>query len=263
MPKQSNDLLQAQAIQTNQETQESMTQTDINYSVKIGKQVIKSKLREAKSKYEKQYNNISNELHKIINYDDTKKMLRKELKTRINADTNTTALRSIWNKFHTKKIRTNWGLVSADNCSRVAGVIARPNNYAHESYQKMIKTKIVIIEYHMHIGMRDLDDIHRDEDGTEEVDCGWTLEVDIPSKLLPDMSIMLQKLKPLKKLRDLIKEIDYKLKNIGDTMENMEAKLLTQELNRSPRGKEVLDLTSSVIADVIGEDINLALENIT
>lgn len=43
-------------------------------------------------------------------------------------------------------------------------------------------------------------------------------------------------------------------------MEKIEAKLLAQELYRSERGIEVLNLATDIVSEVTGKNINLAIE---
>lgn len=255
-----------QELQTAKTTNQTMrnnaniTQQDIDYSVKIGKQVIQSKLKEAKAANLEKRKKINKQINGLINRDETEKLLIKAFKETINKDKRITILRATWNMFHDKKIRTNWGLISFNKAYDPVGSIAQPGSYSTKSYERMVKDASFFMDYYMHIGMRDLDAVNHNDDGSEDVDCGWRLEVDIPSKLLPKMTTMLKHLRAMKSLEDLDEMIDNKLNNISDTMEEMEAKLLTQELNRSDRGQEVLNLASGIITDVLGEDINLALE---
>lgn len=255
---------------------EELTQKDINYSIKISKQSITAELKKQLIDLQKEDKNIAEELCTVHNTKTLNKSLNKAFKTEFNKNKALTLVRNAWNAFCENKLKNNYGLLHKYSIKQVVRFITHPYNYEIELYQKLINTQKIDIEYFTKVSMRDdinntqfLRKEHNSQSITDsfyatnnmQLNNGWILQVPLPKPVLEKMKISLKLLKQLKSLNTQIINIQDKLNNINETMEKIEAKLLAQELYRSERGTEVLNLAANIISEVTGKNINLTIES--
>ena len=243
-----------------------LTQTDIDYSIKIGKQTIKAKLTQEIAKINEEIRIYREKAENIfdLSQEQVIKIIKTAFKEQINNDKNLTKVRAAWNAFRDKHIRTNWGLVNICYLDNTANNIIRPYNGSDpKAYAKYVNDGLKI-SFSICVGF--MPDNFKNDNSDErdyeehEDDFDFTQRISVPAKLKIDMQRMLTVLQETSVLRNKQDALNLKLKNIDETMEEMEAKLLIQDLNRSERGKEVLELASEIISDVIEDSVQLAIK---
>lgn len=231
-----------------------ITETNINHSIKISKQVLKAKLTEQKTKtsenIDKEYSNARNVLSQSI----VEKNLRAEFKKQFNTDSGFNYFRLGLNNFLNTKHRTNWSLVLSDNLNAAARRIAAPMKH-DLSYEKLLNKKTINIGFYTVIGT-----LPKNGNEDDECDNSWQYELAIPPKLYKEMVKVNQYLCKAKAFDELYEELENKLRNLDTVMEELEAKILIKELETTVNGRQILDLTSSMISEVLGENLLLTLK---
>jgi len=238
-------------------TQTELTDNDINYSIKIGKQVITTKLKEARTNLGESTKLFMKELNELCDEQDTKQELKEKFYEAVDNNSSINYLRLAWNEYneyeHEQKA-TNRDMIKAVDFYGSVNIITCPSNHSVNRYKNMIDKLSIDIPFELYGSVNPADE---DE---EYISAKHYLPIDLPSAILPNM---LKRYKVLQKIEandNEMTNIDKKLYNINDTMEQMEAKLLIQELKRTGRGEEVLKISSDIISDVLNETLSLTDE---
>lgn len=82
---------------------------------------------------------------------------------------------------------------------------------------------------------------------------GFTLRFGLSDKALEQLDLYVEAAKEARSLNDQYNAMETKLKNIDKVAEEMEAKLLVQELAKSEEGKAALGVASDLVSEMLGE----------
>lgn len=250
-------------------TQAELTNTDISHSIKIGKQVLLSKLAEEIKKLDAdmfiQYCGIAETMGGSF---PMSMIMRPLFELVINNCSQLSKLRLAINTFEEKDMRKNMGLLVSNDLESVCKGITDPmyitgrHNNSEKSYRVNDKFKEVLkqgflkVNYSFGVVWRDAGQWHEDGNQAEESSWnhnGYCEEILIPGETLDKMRALLPAVDALERRQVVLDSLREKLKNIDSTMEEMEATLLVNELGRTVRGKQVLAVTNDLIAGVLGD----------
>ncbi|CAM0056453.1 hypothetical protein VPHK479_0045 [Vibrio phage K479] len=82
---------------------------------------------------------------------------------------------------------------------------------------------------------------------------GFSLRFEIPDKALEQLDLYVEASKNARALNEQYNAMETKFKNIDKVAEEMEAKLLVQELAKSEEGKAALGIASDLVSEMLGE----------
>lgn len=242
-------LLEVRADHASLEATRAATQHDIDYSVKIGKQVLLKKLKERSEALRKDYRAAEEAAHDFRRLEHPKltKIIEKEFWLNIKNCSQINTLRLAMNAFLDKgdKITTNKKMVNWESCRNATS--SSPTESGH-----------LRIQYGLEVAVNPLD--YRQDSSSNEWENTFSLELEIPDILKGYWREYGKLEKVASDLNELINETDLKIKNINSVMEEVEANLLIKEMQKSSRGEEVLEMTNNILADVLG-DAPLVLES--
>lgn len=248
-------------------TQAELTNTDINHATKIGKQVIVSKLNEELDKAYCDMNALHKEIVDTLGVSsDLVKIMEPRFELVINNCSQMSKLRCAINTFEETPMRNNMKMVTQHlldtSCTRATNPLwlsarsktVKPRFHPHESFKTMAASGEMEVTYFMGVAWRNEGEWHKDGNECYEDNSGFTETVTIPEDFLEKMRAAIPNIESLITQQETIDKLQDKLDNIDKAMEEMEAKLLVNELNRTDRGKEVLAVTNNIIGDVLGSD---------
>jgi len=258
-------------------TQDEAVKTNIGYSVKIGKQVMKSKLQAAMNETKTLYDK-KNEYYKICAshfIDSFHKEATRQIKLDLNNDRDATRFRNLFAKFsrfHEKDndngfraFTTNWDMVQETDIVSVVDKILHGNNkHALKLKEDFLLNEPVPITVDLKIPDR----IHKDELDHNYIDAdsipklGYEVSLTFGEDIKEIFHTARDAQKESRALNKKYNELETKLKNIDEVTEEMEAKLLVNELQKSDTGKEALNVASELITEMLGDTPDLLkLEN--
>lgn len=256
-------------------TQAELTNTDIDHSIKIGKQVLISKLNEESDKIVK---TIKEGCTKIRDkFDDGSSLFSLMLprfELTINSCSQLSKLRLAINTFEEKPMRNNMKMVTDYRLMRKCSDAVKPFWIGHRfgadkttfnecsSFRSIVDSGQMEVEYSIGVAWRDSGQWHEDGDECCESRSGFTETIDVPEDTLELMRSVIPDIENLTAQQAGLDAIKKKLNNIDKTMEEMEAQLLIKELGRTNRGKEVLSVASDLIKGVLGDSF-VSLESPT
>lgn len=239
-------------------TQPELTQTNINYSIKIGRQVLKQKLKEEIDRLQKAITNCKDELLDISS-DKVKKLrsgMQKRIITSINNDETFGLIKQLYNKLNPEKaVSKVQDLVSTNlSSTQIMLEFIKPNTYTNiKKYRKVLTDRYV--EFPVDFILAEFN-----REYEEYNDLSYNIPIELTSSLLSWMNRQEKILTTMQLYQKDKDEVESKLINLDETLETIEAKLLVQELNKTDTGKDVLNTTESIISDTLNSNIALTNE---
>lgn len=232
-------------------TKDQMTQTEIGYSIKVGKQVIKKQLEQeineliAKCETETKFRNDT------FNGSTFCRWLEDEAEKLALADPALTGLRNALDPFLTKitlndnKDLFNGGITSMAVLEGIRGEYSHRNTgYLEEVLEKGLVE--VSFEFALNI-QSDCNDECPDAFFEIPLTDEWKTIL-VSYKGSKDKS---------KGYSKQIVELNSKLSNLDGVMEEVEATILANELRQSESGRKVLEISAGIIGDVLGKTPSL------
>lgn len=232
-------------------TQAQITETQINYSTKIGKQVMKAELSKriamalgvkvlAEDAKDKEWKSLRQDVYIE---------LRGKVELSIKNDGDITRLRNLYNKFSSlpshDQAGNNWQAHKDDNCRGVAYGLLDNQNKREEA------RAAGCVEINVELRFGDYDTFN-DRHGEWEP-LGYSEEIaisqDIRDRLFAYTGLCSEYVDADIAYERAKRELD----NIDATVEAMEAKLLINELQASAKGQEVLNVTTDMVQEMLGD----------
>lgn len=268
-------------------TQQQITQTEIEYSVKVGKQVIIEQLTTIKADLKKEASVL---LAQIQLTNDAKDIVRAKYRRAldnklihvVNNCSSANKIRLFVNTFTSANFRSNWDIVIHSTVGSVVRTLIEPLNpgfsrgnerYDRMSYvidatsQKILDNGAAEVEYTTCVSVPSKKSIQamRDDEFEYSLDNNenntWETEIRIPDEILAELKARIDVIKQLQDIQNRYNDLADKLENIDKTMEKMEASLLVNELKRTTRGMEVMNIASGIISDILGNTPQLLTLN--
>lgn len=236
-------------------TKQEMTQTNINYSTKIGKQVMKAELKSRYSKATDELNEAKTAVQSFtdVAHQELKGFLKSRLKFAMRSDSEMTRLRNLLNKFmpiDAVNYKTNMDLISDSGISdalRNLVCLGSMNSHEREYLKGIIEKEKV--------GLSVAFDFGRPDEDCYDNFCEFAFDLNV--SLFADQLELLKTRLSLEEKRTTAQEkqiaIATQLENIDNVVEEMEAKLLINELNSTEQGKAVLNVTSEMVSNMLGD----------
>lgn len=252
-------------------TQQELTQSDIQNSMKVSKQVILTKVKEEIASVS--VNIILQEAalkacfcgdngNGSTKENDLLVIMRKRLAEILNKDIGLRHLRLATN--HTTDIPTltkNMQLVINEDCHAICHFTYKPNS---EMFKSMLVSEVFPVTYYVAGFLPDKKELESLVDGryhdNVEPCMSFTVDVPLPRETLTEMAEAVDTQKIIDGNRSKMSSLQYKIDNIDNTMEELEAKILVNHMAKSEHGKEVLAVTSSIVSEIIGEESPLLSE---
>ena len=252
-------------------TQQELTQSEIQNSMKVSKQVILTKVKEEVANV---HINIMLQEAALkerfcgdngkggTKENDLTVIMRERFAEIINSDIGLRHLRLATT--HMTGIPTltkNMQLVLTEDCYDVSNYVYKPNS---RMFKDILKTGVYAISYCTAGFLPDrkeltdlVDDRYHDDVNPY---LSFTIDVRVPKETLDAMSEVVETQKIIDGNRSKMSSLQYKIDNIDTTMEELEAKILVNHMAKSAHGKEVLAVTSSIVSEIIGEESPLLSE---
>lgn len=241
-------------------TQQEAVQTNITYSAKIGKQVMKSQLQQRLKKAEddKIVADACLQVTQTKFLTLTNEELKKKAKLSIMQDGDITRFRKLYERFSLcvgddsceVTWKNNVDLIKNIDCHELHSALG----INHAMASQITKAKKLILdegqtEVVVELAIPDLD-------ASDGYTNQWLQYEETISLSNESIELFKETLK-CKKERDVASEklrnIRSQLDNIDQVAEEMEAKLLVNELTKSAEGQAVLAVTSEMVSQMLGE----------
>jgi hypothetical protein len=228
-------------------TQAELTQTNINYSTKIGKQVMKAQLTERLKMLftVRELAGTANYHHAEGFSDKLREYLNSKVDMFLNNDGEITRLRNLINKFSSaeNEFKNNVALKDGTNAH---GVI---RNFVDTRKVEKLAEIIELGELTVNVNLR-LNGFVKDEDDQEQI--GFSIAIQLSTETLEWLAQRIDLVNAKAKADADYDACDEKLRNIDAVVEEMEAKLLVNQLMTTEEGKKVLAVTSELVQQMLG-----------
>lgn len=234
-------------------------ETQIEYSTKIGKQVLKSQLQQ---RFDIAVENVlkANETykeHKSFWQESTAEFLESKNNLSIANDGEITRLRNLINRFTEHKFNNNLQMIHSNNCKFVARDIFYHEFDLKKSQEKQEKTAkkgtvTVSADFKIAIPL-DVNEENLRLDCDEFEFLGYELEIPLSDEILQGLKTSLIYYRDTLDAEKHLENIKQQIKNIDQVVEQMEAQLLVNELGSTEEGKKVLEVTSKLVAQMLGD----------
>lgn len=223
----------------------------IGYSTKIGKQVIKAQLRERITELKaslktaiEQNETAAEKYHAAL-----KERVKTVLKLEVQNDRKISGIRKMLaGMFDTPppELSSNWAFVETYSYQRYSGCY--DGSRLIENLNKVLEKESVWVEFSLYCGFFN-ENIVAEGGGKLE----FTNELELTSDLIEMLTDYRDAAVDVENNRKKLNETESKLSSIDEVMEQMEAKLLVDELKASEHGRQVLSATSEIISQMLGE----------
>lgn len=231
-------------------TKAEMTSTEIEYSVKVGKQVVKKQLeKEIKQLLE----NLSEEgetRDKIFSGSKFCKMLEEEAEKQLEADKDLSTIREILSKymFEEDKFKNNLDMMcgSINAWPLLCLVRGEGPGYRQEHIKRLsefIEGGVANVAFEFGFYERS------DAFGEKPKVC---YEIPLSETWIDVLNKYLNSLKRTAEITDNMAQLTIKLNNLDSLMEEVEASILANELKKTESGRKVLSISSGIISSVLG-----------
>lgn len=239
-------------------TSDVLTQTDISYSMKISKQVLIKELNAQIPVLSKEFDTLQEKGSTILKTEDVRLLLQQELKKGINGDRSISKLRLGVNAVTGNRTASNWAFLQGDDCIYAAVKLCSLDYQRYRSYEYH-EADTITVGYDFHVGLRDEKDFavaeKGDRDDENEFNSGYQCEVAIPAEIRLELMEIAGYAKRMVEVGEQLNDLRDKLRNMDQTMEELESQLLTDELNRTERGQRVLGVTTQIVNQVLGKEV--------
>ena len=245
-------------------TQHELTQTEIDYSVKVSKQVIISKLKEeirdlSQLVKDQQASNKERFVGKSSTgtiENDLLVVMKKRLALVLNNDTALNHLRLAINSMTDNDVRKNSSLLQSDDLYQM-----RLYEYSSKGLEKFLASQMYNCTYHIVSFLPSREELRdaKDNSYSDSVDnlMRFEIELPLPGDVLEKIRESLEVTKIMEGNEAKLRLLNNKLKNIDTAMEELEAKLLVNHMAKSDHGKEALKVASSIVSEMLGSDVPL------
>ncbi len=234
-----------------------LSKTEIENAVKISKQVIMEQLKTQRAALMEQYSVVRDanaEAHGII-----RKKLDKEIeasfKLLVANDSDFSALRKSVNTFTKLGLKNNFDLISDLGTARALHYLQRGDN-AKDLQKKLFTKGVITVDYTLLILFPDSKENIRNikEDGFDKdyFNSDYDLEIDVSTDFIDGMKKIIADNQQIYDINIQVNDIDKKMKELPLNLEKLEASILVKELQGSERGKEILNITSGIVKDILG-----------
>lgn len=243
-------------------TKAEVVETNINYSAKIGKQVLKTQLKERLEVCRNNVTMAEANLHLLAQpfRVELEKRLKNQLQMCITNDGEISRFRNFLNKFteediqDVKKSKSNWEFVDEHDVSSTLHALfgggyssAGTKMMRDDLFKEETLTFDLKLKAFAYMGSYD-EPQHNPE---KQVSVSYDLpivksELDTLRKVIEAEEVLATKHTEVNNVRTQLDSVD-------DLVERMEAKLLVDELASTEDGKKVLAVTSDLVTDMLGD----------
>lgn len=239
-------------------TRYHQTQVNIGYAAKISKQVLRTQINDRIKQLSDQVDSLQEQAMAIFTTAELSEHLQQKVYLHLKNDSDVTRLRRLVNKFsphdEAHHFKTNEDFVDSMEARYEASRHSMCRSDA-DSIATLLSTEL----FNVIVTLK----VTPNVDGEYEHQCGFSMPIaldnDWREKIIKQAAIVDQKYKLECEVHDLKK----KLENINELVEEMEAKMLVDELSRSEEGQRILQITSSIIGNTLGETPSmLAVESV-
>jgi hypothetical protein len=235
------------------EQHEALT-NKIGYSAKIGKQVLKQQLSAELKKCNARLTEIRDncvKTHKEYNTE-LYQYLMSKLQLAVRNDGAIARLRNVFKEMFDKdtlpaELMSNWAFVQQEHIhgdarSSLHGMLNG------DMLKRHVEKEEARVHYNLHIGFFN-ERYDADRDGV----LIYTQDISLTNELIELAKQALASLTEWEEERDTYSLLRSKLRDIDNTVEQMEAELLVNELNSSEEGRKVLEITSNIVKQMLGD----------
>lgn len=229
-----------------------LTASELEYSMKVSRQVAEKALKDEQKALSKRRDELQIEARNELEQFNIEERVKSLFKAQLNKCKGTSLIVAGINELrddHEAEIKSNDEMLVDSSVFRM-NYIFHSGSYTKE-YARAIEEGIFYLGYAMHFGYRDAQE--RREDSRDSIEGEFVFCVQLTKAMIEDLASVAPKLQEADRIAERQSEVRYKLRNIDETLKEIEAELLVNELSRTQRGREVLDVTSRVISNVIGE----------
>jgi len=228
-------------------TKEQSTRTEIDYSVKIGKQVIKKQL-EADILAMQDLISKNTELQQSV-FSGSRfcNMLEEEAEKLLEADEEITTLRTIFSK-HLTHMKFDRNLELMDGSINTYSILDGIRGRLHaldefEELEEIIESGVISVDFDFCVNLQNECSDERPS---------FIYEIKLSDEWLKSLSEYLLARKDKKELLKGCSALVTKLANLDSVMEEVEATILANELRQSESGRKVLEISAGIIGNILG-----------
>lgn len=246
-------------------TEAAAVENKISNSVKISKQLMRSELKKRIATDEEKVRELDINQSAVSGLVDEfiKALITPEVKRNINADSEFTRFRNIFNKFSTidaedlgsEYFSTNSKMIRNIETGHVrACLLGRGLVFGAafpEDHKLFVEHQIVTVP--VELGVRDYDEGGYHSDSY----LGYEIGIPAPKELLDIVETYQKATADHKEALSALDAMREKLEGIDQVAEQMEAQLLVQELSKSDEGKLALQTAGDLVGDMLGETPDL------
>ncbi|CAM0033129.1 hypothetical protein VPHD496_0045 [Vibrio phage D496] len=246
-------------------TEAQAVETKISNSVKISKQLMASELTKRTEQLLEEYKvaDATARIREQAFFTLSRDAIKRQVKLAVNNDGTLTRFRNLFKEMSLMQDdedrdvtwKTNSDVIKldelADNLHVIQNYVQDISSYwgieedkeawvTHQLVTVDVKTIFPDLNFNGHHGMYDNY-------------LSFTLRFEICSDALEQLDLYVTAAKEARALNDQYNAIETKLKNIDKVAEEMEAKLLVQELAKTEEGKAALGVASDLVGEMLGE----------
>jgi len=249
------------------ETKSQMTQKEIEYSIKIAQQTIKTKLTDRLTALREQQTELTANFEKEFLYKGIMKEFQdtidSHLEMTITNESELYCLVQAYNLLSDGEIHSINELITSTNVYNFVRNIVDAN-CRNGSWAQNILDK-GSYEFRVYIAVaaaEDSDRLNAIERDDEYIDTHNALyfNLPLPSRIITMLENCAEWGEKYDAIDKQLNDCRAKLDNMDNTLETIESQLLVEELSSTEGGKKTLELTGNIISNVIGSQVLLTNE---
>lgn len=229
-------------------TRDHQVQVNIGYAAKISKQVLRSQLKDRIAKLSQSVKEQREQANEVLDTGKLTSYLNEQVEKSLSSDGDLTRLRRLVNKFMVDDEEHNF----PTNASLVKSISARREASRYTAARSDSDAIVRLMEEgHFSVGvdLRLIPDI----EGVFTEECGFEAVIPLNDEWKDKIQKHVAMYDEIYRIENEVSDLKDKLANIDELVEEMEAKMLVEELRSSEEGKRVLSISASIIGDALGE----------
>lgn len=241
-------------------TREQSLETKISQSVKISKQLMKAELKKRMDAALEEYQE-ARRTESLLS-DSCLKLLQSTVKRQVEMglqnDSEITRFRNLFNKFSAfhddpengfKPFLTNTDLLRDFDISGMWSKLSNPTSEHNIDFRQ----KFLSGESEVAVDLNIVDRIDEDEHYNYFPFLGYIQPIGISDEVIGAYKLYAESFVDCKELNNKYNTLEKKLNNLDTVTEEMEARLLVQELTKSDEGKQALNIAGELVGEMLGD----------